>query len=67
MKEQEDLFEKYEELPQEVQDIIGRLDNGGNSYSVLIDMLAELAELGYTFDYDLGGYPFDLEKINLVV
>lgn len=63
----EDLFEKYEELPEEVQAIIGEFDNGGNDYRVLEAALEKLEPLGYTFDYYLDGIPCNLQKIDLEV
>jgi|TARA_R110000822_G_scaffold89258_2_gene206823 hypothetical protein len=63
MEEEEDLFENYDELPEEVRNIISVIDDGGNPYGECERMLQELRPLGYEFDYDLGGTPFNLKKI----
>jgi len=58
----QDLFEIYETLPQEVQDVIekyGEVD----TYTQCNNMLKELTALGYTFDYYLDAVPFNLQKI----
>ncbi len=64
MNETVDLFEQYETLPQEVQDIL--LDFGDEqSYEGCEKLLAELKPHGYTFEYYLDASPFNLTKINM--
>lgn len=59
-----DLFEHYETLPQEVQDIINSYgDEFG--YDGCKEMLDRLEPLGYTFDWGLDGQPIDLKEMSL--
>jgi hypothetical protein len=62
-----DLFEEWETLPQNIQDLIQRLEDrleeGGNSYLILADMVTEFEAEGYTFDYGLDAEPFMLKKL----
>jgi len=63
MEEPVDLFEQYETLPQEVQDIL--LEFGDTcGYIECDELLQKLKPLGYTFEYGLSGEPYDLTKIN---
>jgi len=64
MEDEIDLFEHYETLPQEVQDVIMKHCNGDNSYEICRALIADLEPLGYTCDYGLSGEPYDLKKIN---
>lgn len=57
------LFEHYETLPQEVQDILNRYSDEDNDYVILERMKSELESLGYTFDYGLDASPFNLRKM----
>jgi hypothetical protein len=62
-----DLFAEWETLPQNIQDLIQRLEDrleeGGNSYLILADMVTEFEAEGYTFDYGLDAEPFGLKKL----
>lgn len=58
-----DLFEDYEDQPQEVSAILSKYELEDNDYDVLEELLAELKEIGYTFEYGLDGEPYDLRKI----
>jgi hypothetical protein len=58
-----DLFEDYEDQPQEVTAILSKYELEDNDYDVLEELLAELKEIGYTFEYGLDGEPYDLRKI----
>lgn len=58
-----DLFEHYEQLPTPVQEIISGFSEEGNLYAECERLLRELKPLGYEFDYDLSGEPYDLRKI----
>tara|TARA_B110000902_G_C14292491_1_gene581621 strand:+ start:1194 stop:4526 length:3333 start_codon:yes stop_codon:yes gene_type:complete len=64
--EQEDLFENYENLPENIQSLYmkwsDKLEDGAD-YPDLEIMKSEFEEQGYTFDYDLGGTPHSLQKM----
>jgi hypothetical protein len=64
-----DLFEHYERLPDNVQELYfswgDRLADGAE-YEDLKQMLLEFEELGYTFDYGLDAEPYDLRAIDNV-
>ena len=62
-----DLFEHYETLPQEVQDVLMEFCDGDNSFEQCRALIDALEPLGYTCDYDLSGQPHSLRKINLEV
>lgn len=62
-EKQEDLFEKYTELPTDLCAIIDRYAYSDNTYETCTSMLSEVEELGYTFDYDLDAQPYNLRKI----
>jgi hypothetical protein len=64
MEENEiDLFEYYETLPQEVQDIIEKYYDGVNTYDNCAKLIVELEKVGYTCDYGLDACPYGLKKI----
>lgn len=58
-----DLFEHYETLPQEVQDILLKHCTGENSYDECRALISALEPLGYTCDYGLDGQPYNLKKL----
>ena len=58
-----DLFEDYEDQPEEVSAILSKYELEDNDYDVLEQLLSELKEIGYTFEYGLDGEPYDLRKI----
>jgi len=58
-----DLFEDYENQPEEVSAILSKYELEDNDYDVLEQLLAELKDIGYTFEYGLDGEPYDLRKI----
>lgn len=60
----EDLFEKYEELPQEVQDILTKY-NDVEDYQGCDKLVKELNAVGYTCDYGLDASPYDLRKLDI--
>lgn len=57
-----DLFETPETWPAEVAAILNDLGDEP-TYQELQEAVDALRPLGYTFDFDLGGTPFDLKKI----
>lgn len=60
-----DLFEDYENIPKEVDEIIKKYNYFEDStYTDLEEFLKELEAIGYTFDYYLDAQPYDLRKIN---
>jgi hypothetical protein len=64
-----DLFEDYENQPQEIADIIQRYadDFGGDGnemdYKDTANMCEEMEAIGYTFDFGLDNEPFGLRPI----
>lgn len=58
-----DLFEDYEDQPEEVSVILSKYEVEDNDYDILEQLLAELEEIGYTFEYGLDAEPYDLRKI----
>lgn len=59
-----DLFEFYEELPTEVLEIISKFNlMGGDTYKNCKALEAELLPLGFSFEWDLSGEPYNLHKI----
>lgn len=61
---EKDLFEFYNELPEEVQKIIFAFDEEAENPRDECDkMLEALKPYGYTFEYYLHCEPFNLRKI----
>lgn len=60
-----DLFEDYENIPQNVQNVLDKYSDAfdDGSYKGLSIAKKELEKIGYTFEYDLGGGAYDLRKI----
>ena len=58
-----DLFEYYEEQPEEVKAILSRYELEEIDYNTCENLLAELNAIGYTFEYGLSAEPFNLRKI----
>lgn len=61
-----DLFECFDDLPSELQEIIAYYDRDGESSLCYPDceaFLESVQSLGYTFDYGLDGIPFGLRKM----
>lgn len=60
-----DLLDKWEELPEEVQgciDSVNRMMDKGNYIGKQV-YLDELSSLGYTFEEDMSGTIFNLQKL----
>lgn len=57
-----DLFEKINELPQEVQSILKRYENA-EYYNELSNMVNDLELISYTFEFDLNCIAFNLQKL----
>ena len=60
---EEDLFENYESLPEEVQEVLSKYALEDETYENMENMLAELQPLGYTFEYGLDATPYGLKKM----
>ncbi len=57
-----DLFEQFETLPQEVQDVLNEYWFAENDYDTCMDLVEHLEKVGYTCDYGLDAVPFNLRK-----
>lgn len=62
-----DLFEDYKNIPPNVQEILNNHleDMESGEYYKLDMVLKKLEKIGYTFDYDLNGMPYDLRPIGM--
>ena len=63
-----DLFENYHQLPEELQAVLDKWQQKeasiGLDYNDCKAFQEECEAVGYTFDYQLDGQPFDLRPIN---
>ena len=59
--EELDLFETPENLPIEIQEIIQTYVEEENTYTNCANMLNQVKQYGYEFDYGLDASPFDLK------
>lgn len=57
-----DLFEQYDQLPPEVQEVINNHAET-NDFQACEDLIRDLNKLGYTCSYSLDCVPYDLKKI----
>lgn len=58
-----DLFEHYDELPEEVQQVVDKYCDGGDqTYERCRALKLELEAIGYTCDYGLDADPYGLKK-----
>lgn len=60
-----DLFEDYENIPSNVQEILNEYELEDNSYDVLDELLNRLEAVGYTFSYGLDAEPYGLRPIGV--
>ncbi|MFN5417956.1 MAG: hypothetical protein ACK5B9_12935 [Flavobacteriia bacterium] len=58
-----DLFNNFEVLPIEIQDILQWYSLLDNDYQKCKDLLNELKPFGYTFDYGLDAQPYNLQPM----
>ena len=58
-----DLFEHYETLPQEVQDVLEKHATDDDTYENCQQLVEDLNKVGYTCDYYLDAVPFNLRKL----
>lgn len=59
-----DLFESYETLPMNVQEVLSKHSEMENDYQSCDELIKDLNEVGYTCDYGLDGIPYELKKLN---
>jgi len=57
-----DLFEHYETLPQEVQEVLAK-HGECESYDNCKALIVDLELIGYTCDYGLDACPYELRKM----
>tara|TARA_R110001592_G_scaffold224678_1_gene480386 strand:- start:52 stop:249 length:198 start_codon:yes stop_codon:yes gene_type:complete len=61
-----DLFEDYHKQPPELRAIVSEIEEKsltGLDYPDLVLFQSRCEAIGYTFDYDLSGTPFNLKAI----
>jgi predicted ABC-type ATPase len=58
-----DLFEDFDNLPKNIQDIFFEYEDSDDTYERNEEMLSRLKPLGYTFDYGLDATPYGLKKM----
>lgn len=58
-----DLFEHYENLPENVKTIIDKYNDADNDYQNCNNLIEELEAVGYTCEYSLDAVPHNLKKI----
>lgn len=59
-----DLFDHYEELPEDIQKIIMSFNEDNDLYQECSKMEHKMLKKGYTFEWSLDGIPYHLRKIN---
>lgn len=62
VKEEKDLLDDFESLPQELQDLLNSTEEGMD-YPQLAELLKKTEALGYTFEYGLDAVPHSLKKL----
>jgi hypothetical protein len=66
-----DLFEDYENIPENVQEVLDRYsekygeDFSEMDYNDMAEMHKEIEKIGYTFDYGLDNMPYGLRPIGI--
>lgn len=63
LDDEDDLFDKWEELPDEVQEVLDEYSNEEPNASNIEDMRGRLNALGYDFEYGLDYSPYGLRKM----
>ena len=58
-----DLFEQYDDLPQNVKDVLNKFEEADKTYINCQALVDDLEKIGYTCDYGLDASPFDLKKL----
>lgn len=59
-----DLFERYDLLPDDIQEILMKHAEADETYENCANLEAELKPLGYTFEWGLDAIPYNLRKTN---
>ena len=59
-KNQIDLFEQYETLPNKVREIIDAINE---YYYSIMEAKRRMNDIGYTFDYGIDFQPYNLRKL----
>lgn len=59
-----DLFERYEQLPQQVIVIMEKFCDQENDYYTCKRLVIDLEKVGYSCEYGLDAEPYDLRKID---
>lgn len=62
-EDEDDLFDKMDELPDEVQEVLMEYEREEPSPSTVRDLKARVNALGYDFDYGLDYEPYGLRKM----
>jgi hypothetical protein len=64
METQKDLFENYEDQPQELAEIVNKwteiMESDGYNYPNCDAFKIEVEKIGYTFDFGLDAEPYNL-------
>lgn len=63
LEEEDDLFDKWEELPDEVHEVLEEYEKEEPNASNIEDMRGRLNALGYDFEYGLDYSPYGLRKM----
>lgn len=58
-----DLFDHFELLPEDIQNIINDFDVNKDHYQEASKMEYKMLKKGYTFEYSLDGMPYHLRKV----
>lgn len=59
-----DLFEAIDTLPLDIQNVLAQFEREGYDYDTCTRYLQIINSKGYTFEYGLDSYPFNLTQIN---
>lgn len=60
---QKDLFEYYEDQPQELKEVLKPYEEHNPTYKSLEKILKEVEAIGFTFEYGLDANPYNLRKM----
>ena len=58
-----DLFDHFDELPEDIQKIINDFDVDKDHYQEASKMEVKMLKKGYRFEYSLDGMPYHLREI----
>lgn len=58
-----DLLEQYDELPQDVQNVLNYFFHLDNTYENCEWLVETLNKIGYTIEYGLDAEPYNLRKL----